>query len=85
MKKLKFLIQNEKLMSEWDYEKNKNIDVSKITFSSGKKYWWKCSKGHSHYASVASKNKGMKCPVCNGHKVLIAYNDLITVCTNLKK
>ena len=85
MKKLKFLIQNKKLMSEWDYEKNKNIDVSKITFSSGKKYWWKCSKGHSHYASVASKNKEMKCPVCNGHKVLIGYNDLFTVCPNLKK
>lgn len=84
MKIKKLLIDNEKLMSEWDYEKNKDIDLSKITFSSSKKFWWKCSEGHSYYSSVASRNAGGGCPICSGHKVLLGYNDLFTVCPNLK-
>ena len=68
MKKLKFLIQNEKLMSEWDYEKNKNIDVSKITFSSGKKYWWKCKKCGYIWTTTPNKLLSSKtgCPKCAG-------------------
>ncbi len=84
MKIKKLLSDNEKLMSEWDYEKNKDIDLSKITFSSSKKFWWKCSEGHSYYSSVATRNSGSGCPICSGHKVLLGYNDLFTVCPNLK-
>ena len=36
MKIKKLLSDNEKLMSEWDYEKNKDIDLSKIKDVLGK-------------------------------------------------
>ena len=44
---------------------------------SQKKYWWKCSKGHSYLMGPNNKvyNKN-GCPICNGNRVLAGYNDL---------
>ena len=75
-----FLKDNNKLVKEWNYEKNKDIDINKITLGSNKKVWWICDKGHEWQAVIASRtlnNSG--CPYCSGHKVLKGYNDLITI------
>ena len=44
------------------------------------KVWWRCPKGHSWQASVAShvtSNAG--CPFCAGQKVLSGFNDLASL------
>ena len=55
---------NPTLANEWNYEKNNEITPSDITSNSGKKVWWKCSKGHEWQAIIANRNKGSGCPVC---------------------
>lgn len=53
------------LMKEWDYEKNSDIEPNKLTTGSGKKVWWKCSKGHSWQAAVRNRTKNKSsCPEC---------------------
>ena len=42
------------------------------------KVWWKCPKGHSYFASVASRVRGSGCPACGGKTVVPGENDLAT-------
>lgn len=55
---------NASLAAEWDYEKNKT-PITKVMQSSGIKYWWKCSFGHSWQASPAHRSAGEGCPICS--------------------
>lgn len=73
------LITNSLLMSQWDFDKNEEIDVNKITLGSNKKVWWKCDNGHKWKSSVKSRTYGSDCPFCSNRKVLPGYNDLATV------
>lgn len=42
-----------------------------------RKVWWRCPKGHSWQASVASRvTSNAGCPFCAGQKVLPGFNDL---------
>ena len=54
----KYLIDNPLLMSEWNYEKNCDLNPETLTLGSNKKVWWKCSKGHEWQAIIANRNKG---------------------------
>jgi len=67
---------NPKVAKEWDIDKNK-LDLKFITPNTHKKAWWKCAKGHSWEASVASRNNGRGCPFCSGKKAGYG-NDLKT-------
>ncbi|MBE5924897.1 MAG: hypothetical protein E7271_10630 [Lachnospiraceae bacterium] len=67
---------NEKLLSEWNKEKNTDIDINLVKSGSGKKVWWKCEKGHEWLASIDHRMNGRNCPVCCGKKILIGFNDL---------
>lgn len=59
------LIENKKLMSEWNYKRNAEFDLNNITSSSSKKVWWKCDKGHSYQREVYNQRNGYgKCPIC---------------------
>lgn len=69
---------SERLISEWNEEKNIDIDINCITSGSGKKVWWKCEKGHEWEAAICHRMQGRKCPVCCGKKILIGYNDLLS-------
>ena len=53
------------LATEWNYEKNNGLTPSDVIFDSDKKFWWKCNKGHEWSTSIANRNKGTNCPVCN--------------------
>ena len=64
------------LAKEWNYEKNKNLLPSQVTFGSSKKVWWKCSQGHEWETIIAHRvNKYTGCPICSNKKVLEGYND----------
>ncbi len=72
-------------MAEWNWEKNNELglDPKTLTLGSGKKAWWKCSKGHEWQASMNSRSTGRACPYCANKKVLKGFNDLQTVNPNL--
>ena len=70
---------SEKLISEWNKEKNTDIDINLITSGSGKKVWWKCEKGHEWEARISHRtNMKCNCPYCSGARVLAGFNDLQT-------
>jgi len=49
------------LLKEWDYEKNKNVDVNTITYGSTLKVYWLCLSNHGSYlASICSKTASIK-------------------------
>ena len=74
-----YLKDNKELMKQWDYEKNKSLNLDKLTIGSSKKAWWKCEKGHSYDATIKSKAIGnLKCPICYNRRILKGYNDLAT-------
>lgn len=66
MKQKSYLIDNKELMSEWDYEKNIDLDPKILTSGSNKKAWWTCSKcGHKwrtaiHHRAISNQD----CPKC---------------------
>ena len=86
-KEKKYVIDNAKLMAEWDFDKNNQMGIfpDKITCGSSKKVWWKCSKGHEWKTTVEHRIEGTGCPICSGKKVLVGYNDLQTVNPQLAK
>ena len=80
------LIDNPKLMKEWDWEKNQDLDPNQLLYNSGKKAWWICSKGHKYEQSIVKRtSRGYSCPVCSGHKTLVGYNDLATRAPEIAK
>ena len=56
------------LASEWDYERNNTLRPEHFTKCSGRKVWWKCNKGHEWQSTIANRNKGNGCPVCNSER-----------------
>ncbi len=79
------LKDNTFIMKYWDYKKNMNNDLDKLTIGSNKKVWWICEKGHSYDQVIRSKVKGIGCPICSNKKVLKGYNDLATTNPELLK
>ena len=67
-------------MCKYDYEKNKNLDLSKLTVASSKKAWWKCDKCGNSWPAVISSQTNLKkdhgCPYCSGRFVIKGKTDL---------
>ena len=72
------LKNNKEIMKYWDYEKNDNDLLNKITTGSQKLVWWKCEKQHSYQQIVKSKTKGVGCPICSNKLIVKGINDLAT-------
>ena len=70
---------NPDLAKEWNYDKNKELTPLDVLPKSGRKVWWKCSKGHEWQSSISSRSNGNGCPYCSGQRVLIGFNDLRTL------
>ena len=70
---------NPVLAKEWNYEKNDGLSPEDVTPNSGKKVWWKCSKGHEWQAKIYHRNNGSGCPYCSGRYAVKGENDLQTV------
>lgn len=60
----KYITDNPNLIAEWNYAKNGDLTPSDVMSNSGKKVWWKCSKGHEWQATIINRNKGRGCPEC---------------------
>ena len=86
-KEKRYVSDNAQLMSEWNWEKNNelNFDPITLTLGSGKKVWWKCSKGHEWLATINSRKGGIGCPYCSGRFAVKGQNDLQTVNPALAK
>ena len=69
----------ERLIREWDYDKNNNLTPEMVSYKSNKKVWWKCCNGHSWQAPVSSRtNLNANCPYCSGRMPITGVNDLET-------
>ncbi len=78
-------LTDERLIREWNYEKNGNLKPEHVTTNSGRKVWWRCEKGHEWQAIVNDRCRGDSCPYCSGHRVLKGFNDIFTTNPELKK
>ena len=58
----------EKLLAEWDTEKNAPLTPDDIHMGSHKKVWWRCGDGHVWKAAIFSRTGRQKCgcPICAG-------------------
>ena len=72
------------LKDEWDFELNKDINLSQTPKGSHLRVWWKCSKcGHKWQTSIRRRVEGSKCPCCVNRVVKKGYNDLATTHPNI--
>lgn len=58
--------------------KNFDLTPQMVTAGNSHKVWWRCEKGHSWQATIASRTSGCGCPVCANRKILPGFNDLAT-------
>ena len=71
----------------WNYDKNKGKTPKDFAYSSNKKVWWKCKKGHEWQSIiniVQRNNSKEKCPYCKNIK-LCKENSLAVVDEKLSK
>lgn len=61
------------LLTEWHSHKN-SILPSQVTYSSNKKVWWQCKKGHEWQATPGNRFSGTGCPFCDGRRVTVENN-----------
>jgi hypothetical protein len=78
---------NPELISEWDFERNGDIEPSTVQKGSGVEVWWKDDLGHSWKAKVSSRTRkqGTACPICRNLKFLKGINDLGTTHEEIAK
>lgn len=74
---LKFL--SPLLISEWDYDRNKNINPCDFKIYSNTIVWWKCKYNHSWKAAISQRTTGSQCPYCTGNLTIVGETDLKTV------
>ncbi len=55
-----------KLLEEWDWDRNKELDPKKVLAGTHTYAWWKCSKcGHEWQAEIRMRSLGERgCPIC---------------------
>lgn len=75
--KNKIVILYPELLKEWDFDKNIDVDVNKITYGSSKRVWWICKKcGYSYLAQVGDRVRNRHgCASCSG-RILTDRNRL---------
>ena len=83
MKTRPSIIDNQELMSEWDYEANIDLDPSQVTYGSHIQPWWKCPKCGYKWQQIvcdmARKNRKLPyCPCCENRVLIKGKNDLLS-------
>lgn len=67
----------EKLLAQWDQEKNLPLTPNTTSYGSKRRVWWKCEKGHTWQTAVCTRTcGGTGCPVCAGKTPLAGESDL---------
>ena len=75
----RIVIKYIELLKEWDYEKNKHLDINQITSGSHVLAHWKCSNGHEWQEKIYIRTAGSKCPYCAKKRVIPGENDFATI------
>jgi translation initiation factor IF-1 len=70
MLKSENIIDDPKLMSEWDYEKNGDLRPEDCVNEHDRFVWWRCTYGHSWQARIRDRMKGSGCPYDCGKRTL---------------
>lgn len=79
-------IGDDRLIREWDYEKNAPLTPEDVAPQSNKKAWWKCGKGHNWEAMIRNRVvKSAGCPYCSGYYAIPGETDLKTLRPDLAK
>ncbi len=73
------------IASEWHPTLNGDLTPYNVKVNSGRKVWWKCEHGHEWEAIISSRTRenGNNCPICSNQIILIGYNDMWTINSNL--
>ena len=80
------LIDDNTLMTEYNYAKNKEFDLNTLTLGSEKKIWWICKYGHEWESNIYNRAHGKNgCPICANRIVLDGFNDLNTKFPDIAK
>lgn len=75
----KLLNKHPHLYEQWDFDRNKDVDIQKVSYGSNKKVWWKCLKHqHNFQKSIKNHTKSSGCPICSSRKLLVGFNDINT-------
>ena len=64
------------LSAQWDWEKNFDLTPQMVMAGNSRKVWWRCEKGHSWQATIASRASGCGCPVCANREIHAGENSL---------
>ena len=73
-----YISDNERLVLEWDYEKNIENPCD-VALQSNINYCWVCQQCGYHYSAAPnSKIKGNGCPVCTSKICVTGINDIVT-------
>ncbi|MDG0029086.1 zinc-ribbon domain-containing protein [Priestia sp. Y58] len=79
-KEKKYLRDNAYLMTEWNFEKNIDLDPTALTCGSKIKVWWKCLNGHEYLSRIDRRVSGSVCPYCAEKRAIKGETDLVTLC-----
>lgn len=82
MRNNKKIYDDKRLMKEWDFINNIDLDPQKLSDKSNKEAYWICELGHKYKTRIIHRTEGHGCPFCSGRKVLPGFNDLETWCKN---
>ncbi len=72
------------LAKEWHPTKNGVLTPRDVTYSTDRKVWWICKKGHEWIARISGRNAGRGCPYCVG-RAICEDNCLKTINPGLAK
>ena len=59
---------NPKIVSEWNHEKNGDLQPEDFVAGSNRKIWWRCKKGHEWQAMIVDRHNGQGCPICHSER-----------------
>jgi hypothetical protein len=57
------------IAAEWDHSLNSGITPEDVSAGSGKKFWFKCAKGHIFDAVICNRRNGQGCPYCANRRI----------------
>lgn len=60
----------QRILDEWDVEKNLPLTPDSVAHTSDIPVWWRCEKGHSWCTQVRSRSRSSTgCPICREEKL----------------
>ncbi|MBP3199135.1 MAG: hypothetical protein J6N21_19340 [Butyrivibrio sp.] len=76
----KYLSDMEDFLLDWDFKRNQDVDITKVSHGSITKYAWKCHVcGYEWMENMNSRySKRTGCPCCSNRIVVVGKNDVAT-------